>query len=515
MAAVLYATNKFPGDGVTTQFEFAFSGGYMAKADVKAYIENQTTFARTAVTVTEAMFVNATTLALGVSAPVGSSMVIYRDTPKTGPLVDFVGGSRITESNLDKVAKQSVFIGAEVTDATNVDAIANIGLSAGAAAASASAALVSQNAASASAADALTSKNAAATSATNAANSATGASNSAAAALASQTAAGNSAAAALTSQNAAATDAASALSSKNMAATSAAAALTSETNAAASYDSFDDRYLGPKTVAPTVDNDGNPLVAGTLYFDTVLVTFRGWTGSAWINLPATLASAVVNTPAGSIAAMNVQAALNELDTEKAKAGANADITSLTALTAGGLPDNSVTTPDIADLAVTPAKLAQKPTLGTPVSLSGTATQFTGIPTWAKRVVVSISGLSTNGASRPVLRIGPSSGMVSSGYLGSVTNLGTGVSSALVTVGFGVAETIGAVSAYHGEFTLILVDSSTNTWACTGVFARSDVASTLLSAGSIALAGALERVSLTMENGTDTFDAGTINILYEG
>lgn len=241
MAAVLYATNKFPGNGVTTQFEFAFSGGYLAKGDVKAYIENNTTFARTAVPVTEAMFVNASTLNLGVSAPVGSTMVVYRDTPKTAPLVDFVGGSRITESNLDKVAQQSLFIGAETADATNADAVANIGVSAGTASTASAAALVSQNAAAASATTASTAATSASTSATAAANSASSAGTSATAAAASDTNALASKNAAAVSATNAATSETNALASKNSAATSETnalasknAATTSETNALAS-----------------------------------------------------------------------------------------------------------------------------------------------------------------------------------------------------------------------------------------------------------------------------------------
>ena len=58
------------------------------------------------------------------------------------------------------------------------------------------------------------------------------------------------------------------------AATSATNAATSETNAAASYDSFDDRYLGAKSSAPTVDNDGDALITGALYFDTTANEMR-------------------------------------------------------------------------------------------------------------------------------------------------------------------------------------------------------------------------------------------------
>lgn len=109
--------------------------------------------------------------------------------------------------------------------------------------------------------------------------------------------AASSAAAALVSQNAAAASASAAstsegnaLTSKNAAATSATNAATSETNAAssaasaaASYDSFDDRYLGPKSTAPAVDNDGNALLVGALYFDTTLNSMRVYDGSVWMS----------------------------------------------------------------------------------------------------------------------------------------------------------------------------------------------------------------------------------------
>jgi hypothetical protein len=135
------------------------------------------------------------------------------------------------------------------------------------------------------------------------------------------------ASAALTSANNAAT-------SKTDADTARNAAQAAQTAAELALDSFDDRYLGAKAVAPTLDNDGNALLTGALYFDTVIGsgTWRAWNGSAWVTAPAANASAVVNTPAGNIAATTVQAAINELDTEKAKAGANTDITSLGAVT---------------------------------------------------------------------------------------------------------------------------------------------------------------------------------------
>ena len=114
--------------------------------------------------------------------------------------------------------------------------------------------------ATAKAAEATTSANAAASSATSADNSAT----------ASSTTASNSA-----------TSATASASSATASASSATAAADSATAAAASFDSFDDRYLGAKSTAPTVDNDGNALAEGAMYYDTVDDIIYVWNGSTW------------------------------------------------------------------------------------------------------------------------------------------------------------------------------------------------------------------------------------------
>ncbi len=99
--------------------------------------------------------------------------------------------------------------------------------------------------------------------------------------LGSATSAATSAAAASTSASNAATSESNASSSATAASGSASAAATSASNAAASFDEFDDIYLGAKTTAPTVDNDGDPLVAGALYFNTVSNTMFVYSGSSW------------------------------------------------------------------------------------------------------------------------------------------------------------------------------------------------------------------------------------------
>lgn len=146
------------------------------------------------------------------------------------------------------------------------------------AASSASAASSSASAASSSASSASTSASNASTSATNASNSASNASTSATNAA--------------SSASAAATSATNAANSASAAATSETNAANSASAAAASYDSFDDRYLGAKTANPSVDNDGNALVTGAIYFNSVANEMRVYNGTVFQTI-ATLPDLVV------------------------------------------------------------------------------------------------------------------------------------------------------------------------------------------------------------------------------
>lgn len=157
----------------------------------------------------------------------------------------------------------------------------NAGTSATAAAASASSASSSASAASTSASNASTSASAASTSASNASTSASNASTSETNAASSASAASSSASTASTQAANAATSATGAAASASTATTQATNAATSATAAAASYDSFDDRYLGPHATAPTVDNDGNTLLTGAIYWNSGSSNLFIWTGSAW------------------------------------------------------------------------------------------------------------------------------------------------------------------------------------------------------------------------------------------
>ena len=146
------------------------------------------------------------------------------------------------------------------------------------------------------------------------------------------------------------------------------------------------------------------------------------------------------------------------------------------------------------------------------STSGTSIDFTGLPAWVKRVTVMFQGVSTSGTSNLLIQLGSGS-ITSSGY-SSVASQATG--GATSTAGFITTVTLAAASASarYGQSTLTNITG--NTWVVSGLNTPIDnslVAS--ISVGSIALAGVLDRVRITTVNGTDTFDAGTVNIIYEG
>lgn len=176
-----------------------------------------------------------------------------------------------------------------------------------------------------------------------------------------------------------------------------------------------------------------------------------------------------------------------------------------------LADGSVTTSKIADLAVTPAKLSQKMTLGTSVSsTSGTAIDFTTIPSWAKRITVLFQGVSTSGAAAYLLQIGSGS-ILSSGYSSYGFNLASALNYSNTT-GFAIFNTPAAAQTHTGQ--LVLTNITGNVWVA-GTTLMDTSGACCLSEGFITLSGALDRVRLTTGSGTNTFDAGVMNIMWEG
>lgn len=190
---------------------------------------------------------------------------------------------------------------------------------------------------------------------------------------------------------------------------------------------------------------------------------------------------------------------------------------ITGLSAGGLPDGTVTTDDIASAAVTPAKLSQPLTLETAkATTSGTSIDFTGIPSWARRITVMFNAVSTNGSSPIEIRLGTASGIDSTGYAGSISGLGNGgLNANASTTGFPVVSSANANSGNVISGSLVLVTQNTNVWVCTGITALTNDNIGMLQRGIKTTSSTLDRIRLTTVNGTDTFDAGSVNIMYEG
>jgi hypothetical protein len=154
--------------------------------------------------------------------------------------------------------------------------------------------------------------------------------------------------------------------------------------------------------------------------------------------------------------------------------------------------------------------------GTAVTASGTAVLFTSIPSWVRRITVSFKNLQTSGTSPPQIQVGSGS-VTTSGYLGANGTLGTTNATANFTAGFGIGVNTSnwaSTTIGHGTIFLSLLNSSTNIWAASGSVGRSDSGQIYMTAGSITLSGVLDRVNITMANGTDTFTAGSVNIMYE-
>jgi len=165
--------------------------------------------------------------------------------------------------------------------------------------------------------------------------------------------------------------------------------------------------------------------------------------------------------------------------------------------------------------INPASMSQPMTLGTAVaSTSGTSIDFTSIPSWVKRITVMFSGVSTNGSSLVQVQLGSGS-VTTSGYIGGYSQIsGTTIAGNNHTSGVIVQGRADASNLSVGSVQIDLVTA--NTYVASGsVYNASYGGYMTLSGSYVSLSGVLDRVRVTTVNGTDTFDAGSINILYEG
>jgi hypothetical protein len=176
-----------------------------------------------------------------------------------------------------------------------------------------------------------------------------------------------------------------------------------------------------------------------------------------------------------------------------------------------LTNKTLTSPTIGG---TPVMSASVITSGTSqASTSGTSIDFTGIPSWVKRITIMFNGVSTGGTSIKQIQLGDSGGFETTGYLGTGVQLtdAQSVNAATITTGFGIRSAL-AADTLNGA--VVITNLTNNTWVAQGALTDSSRGAGYLVGGAKALSATLDRVRITTVNGTDAFDAGSINILYE-
>jgi hypothetical protein len=147
------------------------------------------------------------------------------------------------------------------------------------------------------------------------------------------------------------------------------------------------------------------------------------------------------------------------------------------------------------------------------STSGTSIDFTSIPSWVKKITVALNGVSTSGTSNLLVQIGDSGGVETSSYTSGAGMLFPTAVAATSTAGFVVTADNLANAAHYGHIVLTLTNASNNSWVESSSIYQGSSRWTM-SAGGKSTSATLDRVRITTVNGSDTFDTGTINILYE-
>lgn len=271
---------------------------------------------------------------------------------------------------------------------------------------------------------------------------------------------------------------------------------------------IDDEFDAISTAIATKANLASPsfsgsvvISAGTITGITDLAVADGGTGAS--------NAADARTNLGLAIGANVQAWDADLDTWATKTAPSSTVVGTTDTQT--LTNKTLTSPTLTSpiLAGTPTGVGIL-TSATAVSASGTSIDFTSIPSGVKRITLMLQGVSTNGTSFLQVQIGSGS-IINTGYTQWCTNIAQN-QTASATNGFVIAVSVAAADIRSGI--CILTNISGNTWVFSSN-SSSPVANSLsFGNGNVSIAGTLDRVRLTTINGTDSFDAGSINILYE-
>jgi hypothetical protein len=224
---------------------------------------------------------------------------------------------------------------------------------------------------------------------------------------------------------------------------------------------------------------------GMIRYNTSTASVEGYIGSSWKNIVSGTAVSSVATGTGLTGGPITSTGTIAIDSTVAT------LTGTQTLTNKTIQGGAITS-------------------GTAVaSTSGTSIDFTSIPSWVKRITVMLNGVSTDGSSLVIVQLGTGGIPTTSGYQSTVNQVS---SYAQLTTGLGTNNNNGAADTRTGS--IIITNISSNTWVSSSVVFLNSSAVGGGGSGVIALSGVLNIVRITTVNGTDNFDAGSINILYE-
>ena len=254
-----------------------------------------------------------------------------------------------------------------------------------------------------------------------------------------------------------------------------------------------------------------------------LLKLRNAANNAWITI-GTLADAnlgLLSLAGGTLTGnltLNAQSDLRLADSDssnwvalQAPATVATNLT-LTAPAADGTADQSLVTDGSGTLSfASRSRLVREAAVAT---TSGTSIDFTGIPSWVKKITVILYGVSTNGTSPVQIQLGDSGGPETTDYFGSSTAITGTNTCAIATLASGFLV-LGTTTASTRSGLLTIANPATNVWIASGTF--DDASATIAghTQGFKELSATLDRIRLTTVNGTDAFDQGTVNIIYEG